>query len=224
MSVVTMLAGIGVSAVTYSNSHTTIGAFQLDALLGEARNAQYTMSKYPVEAGANVTDFIAPGDKSIQISGCITGMNAGIYEKFLSSPSSILNTSYSSVMGTGEYSPASRLYTAATLIEQIADALQPVTVVTGMDTYSNMCITSLSIERKDLRLSISCTLSPLITAEMQWSQITAASTAPSVSRKASKTKASSGKVATKEPAATAKKTTTSVLNAAFGDAIESRYK
>lgn len=216
-STITLLAGVGVSAATYSNTHTTIGAFQLDALFSEGRSRQFNMTKYAVESGANISDYISPAEKNYQLDGVVTGLSPGAYESILSSPSSIMKTNASDVLSSSSFSQASRLLKAATDIETIADNRLPITVVTGMDSYSNLMITNLNIVRKDMRLAISCTLRPLETAETQWSQITAASTAPKVKGKASRTKASAGKVSTTEPAEKVQTRTKSMMSSLLND-------
>lgn len=215
----TMLAGFGVSALNYSNTHTTIGTFQLDALLSEGRDRQYTMTEFAVEAGANITDFISAPNTSLQLTGVVTGLGPGLYQWAISSPSSLLNMDPAEAISGDSFSQASRLQKAAALIEKIGDTRQPITIVTGMDAYRDMCITSLHLERKDLRLEITCTLKPLLTAEMQWSQLTAASTAPKIRGKASKTKAASGKVPAKAPDDGNKKRAISVLAAGNGKKV-----
>lgn len=188
MSIISLIAGIGMAASNNKGSRTRIGVFELDALLKEGSKISNTKTKYPVESGSPISDFISPGERTLSISGINTSMSMGI-------PGAILDGG--SISGS-----KARLSAAKRKLEEIANSRLPINIVTGLDVYRNYVIEELSIERSSEsgeRIDISITLSELVVAELSWAQITAVSTSKKVRGKASKSRVSAGKPQTKTP-------------------------
>lgn len=213
MALISLLAGFGLAALNNKSSRTCVGAFEFDALLKEGSKITNTVTRYPVEAGAPVSDFIAPGERTLSVVGVNTSMTMGI-------PGALLD-------GTSITGGKTRLSAAKRELEAIALARQPITVVTGLDVYRNYVIEDLSIERSaenGERIDINITLSELVTAKLQWAQITAASTSKAVRGKASKSRVSAGKPQTKVPAEAAQSKARKSMAASLYDGSRNFFK
>lgn len=213
MALVSLLAGFGLAALNNKSSRTCVGTFEFDALLKEGSKITNTVTRYPVEAGAPISDFIAPGERTLSIVGVNTSMAMGI-------PGALLD-------GTSITGGKSRLSTAKRELEAIALARQPITVVTGLDVYRSYVIEDLSIERSaenGERIDIDITLTELVTSTLQWAQITAASTSKAVRGKASKSRVSAGKPQTKAPAEAAQAKVKKSMAASISDGSKGLLK
>ncbi|HEX3161156.1 MAG TPA: hypothetical protein VHQ92_01135 [Pseudolabrys sp.] len=104
---------------------TMIAALTLDALINESTELNSEASKYAIEDGADVTDNIVREHERLSISGWITGAQINAY-------------------GTGG---RSKLISAKDSLRKIHSDRAPITVVTGLDTYPNMVMTSCKINR-----------------------------------------------------------------------------
>lgn len=212
MSLISLLAGLGNAALNNKGARTRIGVFELDALLKEGSKISNTKTRYPVESGAPISDFIAPGERSLSISGAVTSMSMGI-------PRALLD-------GTSITGSKSRLSEAKRELEAIAEARQPITIVTGLDVYRDYVIEELSIERSaenGERLDISISLSELRTTTLGWAKLAEASTAPQVRRKASHRK-SAGKPQTKTPSEATQVKVRKSMGASLYDGAKSLFR
>jgi hypothetical protein len=104
---------------------TTIGILQLDALLTEGTELKAKATEYAVEEGSPITDHVRLESERLKLSGWIT-------------PNDVMNM-------TADGRPK-LIEAKATLRKMMADR-QLITVVTGMDTYTDMVIESASIGR-----------------------------------------------------------------------------
>lgn len=118
------------TTLLYRPFATMIDALELDASLTETHEAEVDVTQFPVEVGVAVSDHARPKPRKVQIEGLVsnTPINQGA-------------TSYGM---QGQVPFVKNAY--ATLID-LADNPRLVTVVTELESYSNMVMDSLKIPR-----------------------------------------------------------------------------
>lgn len=118
MALVNLVFGMGMQ-------QTTIGSVTLDALMSENTRLTANVSAYPVEDGAEVTDNITLTNERLNLSGIISGGSVLLF-------------------GAGG---RSKLMAAKDALRVLYEQRTPITIVTGMDVYTNMALSNLDIER-----------------------------------------------------------------------------
>ncbi|OOF52568.1 phage baseplate protein [Rodentibacter trehalosifermentans] len=159
---------------------TTIGALELDALLTESTSLRSQITEYPVEDGTVISDHITKEAETLSLNGVITG--AG--------------TLFSPSFGKVE------LLVAKEALRELHNARELVTVVTGLDVYSDFAIESLDIERNaddGERLNISAELRKIKKVQLRTEEMPPEKADGKTKGKAGQTKAKTGKAQTKSP-------------------------
>lgn len=148
-----------------TSKRTQIGSIVLDATISESHTGDVEATDHPVEFGAAITDHLRPKPDMLTLEGLITNTP-------LPDPNDVtvsIQRSFGGVnfQSRAEMQPARVADTAAALWE-LKDAGELLTVVTGLRTYLNMAIVSLSVPR-DARtgqaLRFSATLKQIHVAE-----------------------------------------------------------
>lgn len=136
-----------------------IGNLTLDATLREQHTYRNDVTIFPVEEGANVSDHVQPQHPRLVISGLVSNtplldvgnLVTSAVDTFSSSPlgRALLNTGTRTEMAltelmklTGWEYPTRTVSSSYTPREVV-----PVTVVTGLRVYTDMVMTSLTIDR-----------------------------------------------------------------------------
>lgn len=110
-----------------------IGEIELDATLSENHIYKNTITKFPIESGAVISDHIINEPVVLNMTGFVTN-----------SPVKILGGSIGNIIrGGGE----SRVKLAFTTLIDIRNENIPFTVVTGLKTYRNMFFQNIDIPR-----------------------------------------------------------------------------
>ena len=104
---------------------TTVGALQLDALIEETTELAANVTQYTVEEGAPIADHIGVESERLSLSGVVSGASVVLF---------------------GD-SGKSKLVQAKALLRQMHDKREPITIVSGLDFYSDYAITNCTIRR-----------------------------------------------------------------------------
>lgn len=171
---------------SFGGKSTTIGALELDALLTESTSLRSQITEYPVEDGTVISDHITKEAETLSLNGVITG--AG--------------TLFSPSFGKVE------LLVAKEALRELHNARELVTVVTGLDVYSDFAIESLDIERNaddGERLNISAELRKIKKVQLRTEEMPPEKANGKTKGKAGQTKAKTGKAQTKPPSNGAEK-------------------
>lgn len=160
---------------------TSIGAITLDALLDESTELNSTATKYVVEDGAPISDHVMEESESLALSGWVTAADTELF-------------------GAGG---RSKLITAKDALRAIHKSRQPITVVTGMDTYTDMVMERCKIGRdgKGEFFEIQCQLVKIRKATLRTADIPRdrVSASGNVKGKVGATKTKAGKASPTEP-------------------------
>jgi len=158
---------------------TMVAALTMDVLINESTELNSQASRYAIETGANVTDNIVREHERLSIAGWITGAQINAY-------------------GTGG---RSKLIGAKDALRKIHLDRLPITVVTGLDTYPDMVMTSCKISRDNDKgdvYDIACDFEQIQKVTLRSVDIPPAKVRPGKpAQKAGATKTKAGKTAGK---------------------------
>ena len=159
---------------------TTIGVLELDALLTESTSLNSQITEYPVEDGTVISDHITKESERLSLSGVITGAGT------------LFN------IGLGKY----KMIAAKETLRELHAKRELVTIVTGLDVYTDFAIESLEIERNSddgERLNISAEFRKIQKVTLRKEEMPPEKADNSVKGKAGQTKAKVGKAQTGKP-------------------------
>lgn len=106
---------------------TYIGSLLLHATLSESHDWNAKATDFPVEDGAEMSDFILNAPRTVELSGIVSDSPVVFFSAF-----------------TGA---ADHVQQALSALQEIRDNRQPVSIVTGLISYDNMVMESLNIPR-----------------------------------------------------------------------------
>lgn len=100
----------------------SVGALYFDAVIKTDHTSKVTMTDHPVEVGANITDhaYVEPAEISLEVGVSDSAIDAGCF-------------------GTGN-----RSVKAFQELRKLQHSREPLTVVTRLNTYKNMLISTIS--------------------------------------------------------------------------------
>lgn len=130
-----------------------IGTLELDAAVSETHQQEVDVTEHPVERGSPVSDHLRPKPIQITIEGVISDTPlAGTEFAGLSSVASIIT-------GAAPSRRNSRSESALAALQDLVDKQELITIVTGLRSYEDMAITSVTVPRSpsngaSLRFSI----------------------------------------------------------------------
>ncbi|HWK70042.1 MAG TPA: hypothetical protein VNS29_04290 [Burkholderiaceae bacterium] len=155
---------------------TMIGSVPLDALLTEDTELTANVSAYPVEDGQPVTDHITREPERLALSGVVTA--AGVL-----------------LLGAGG---RSKLIQTKEALRQIHEQRLPITVVTGMDIYTDYGMTNAKIGRTNQgeQITITCEFQKIQKVNLRQADIPPQKAQGSAKGKAGQTAAKGGKTST----------------------------
>lgn len=150
------------ATMVYKTPTKSIGGITVDAFISENYQFNNTVSEIPIEDGATITDNIIESPDEISIEGFF-----GRYE--FESNSSMNDTQLSQLTRKVPDTMKRVKYYYQELL-RLKQAREPITLVTGLDTFENMIIISLSIPRDvqtgaDLNFSMTLKKLPIIHSE-----------------------------------------------------------
>lgn len=153
-----------------------IGGIPLDALLTEDTELTANVTNYPVEDGSSISDHITQEPERLAMSGVITA--AGII-----------------LLGAGG---RSKLIQAKEALRQIHEQRLPITLVTGMDIYTDYGMSNAKISRTNQgeKLSITCEFQKIRKVALHQADIPPEKVKGGAKGKAGQTGAKGGKVST----------------------------
>lgn len=159
---------------------TTIGVLELDALLTESTSLSSQITEYPVEDGTVISDHIMQESERLSLSGVITGAGT------------LFN------IGLGKY----KLIAAKETLRELHAKRELVTIVTGLDVYTDFAIESIEIERNNEdgeRLNISAEFRKINKVTLRTEEMPPEKANDAIKGKAGQTKAKAGKAQTSNP-------------------------
>jgi hypothetical protein len=125
---------------------TTIDALTLDASISEQHTSEVEVTEHPVEAGANIADHARVKPAVLTIEGLVsdTPINRSQVRRIVES----LGVSFESLsledVLAGQPGYAQQAFG---VLETMRDTAKLVQIVTGLKTYEDMILTSLSVPR-----------------------------------------------------------------------------
>ena len=148
----TIVAGLSnllsVGRDLFTDNKTRIGDLVIDATHSEAINYSNEITDHPIGSGASVSDHIYAKPTMLKLEGSIIdsaidiiGTSQSILDLFSGNP--ITNIS-NKIQGI-----STKERTAYEVLKALNINKQPVTVVTGLDTFENMAIESLAFPRDE---------------------------------------------------------------------------
>ena len=108
---------------------TSIGSLELDALLTESTTLSSQITEYPIEDGSVISDHITQENETLSIEGVIT------------SAGTLFNLSFGKA----------KLIAAKETLRQLHRERALITIVTGLDVYTDFAIESCEIRQKRAR-------------------------------------------------------------------------
>jgi hypothetical protein len=114
----------------------SIGNFKVDAFINERYSFSNSVTDIPMEDGSHASDHVVENALEIQVSGFIGRTEFTAWEGPMSGPSA-----------RQARDPRERIKAAYFELLRLKSERQPVDLVTGLDTYPNMIITSFDIDR-----------------------------------------------------------------------------
>lgn len=142
----------------------SVGGIELDSVLLEDHTGAVSLTKNPVEAGADITDHAIVQPDVITIRGVITDTPLGT-----AAIGQIINT-VTNLFGASNSSNLTRSQQAYAAFVELKNQAEPLEIDTKLKTYSNMIITSLNTSQdKDSSraLYINLTLEEVILTESE---------------------------------------------------------
>lgn len=116
----------------------TLGGIQLDNVVFEEHEGSITLTRNPVEAGADITDHAIVQPDTLFIQGIVTDSPLG------TAAFGALIDSISNLFGTSTSANLTRSQQAFEALTTLKNNAQPIDVTTKLKTYTNMMITTLS--------------------------------------------------------------------------------
>lgn len=126
----------------FTKKRTQLGGITLDAAITEHHGVSVEVTKHPVEAGANISDHRRVQPRSVTVEGVITNTpipgptDPQVTQEFNGHPF-VSRSQYDPTRAGNAYQDLLDLASSSTLVD----------VVTTMETYSNMTLSSLDIPR-----------------------------------------------------------------------------
>ncbi len=122
----------------------SIGGIQLDAILTESHNSQITLTRNPVEFGAEITDHAIIEPKKVNILAVVSDTKLG-----LAAFGEIIDF-ITGLFGTSTTINITRSNAAYSALIQLQEFREPIEVQTKLVLYQDMIITNIStIQDKD---------------------------------------------------------------------------
>lgn len=155
---------------------TSIGSLELDALLTESTALSSQITEYPIEDGSVISDHITQESETLSIEGVIT------------SAGTLFNLSFGKA----------KLIAAKETLRQLHRERALITIVTGLDVYTDFAIESCEISRSaeaGEQYSVSISLRKIKKVSLRTEEIPPEKTSGRATGKAGKTKQNAGKQA-----------------------------
>lgn len=131
---------------------------RIDATVSQSHKRSATITQYPVEDGADITDHVHLEPRQLSVSGIISGDPLELYDGITSTalsliPSNVVRSigqatasaaEYFTKKGTGRDSREKKAYQ---YLEELMERKLPFNFVTSLKLYQNMVITSLTVDK-----------------------------------------------------------------------------
>lgn len=142
-------------AIIYSQAKpkSRVGALILDAMVNESHEFTRSVTQFPVQEGAPITDHVRHEPTKITIEGLITNtpttyssvISQFFYDIASGRERTLNETSYTRV--SGAFDLLMEMIKEADTYDVAPKAMEPIDVVTTMRLYKDMLITSLTINK-----------------------------------------------------------------------------
>lgn len=139
----------------FVRTQRTIGGIQLDAVINEGHENTVTITKSPVEGGADITDHAIVQPKKVNLRGVVSDSPLGV------AAFGQLVDQVTRLFGTSTLDNLTRTQQAYESFIQLMEAREPIEIVTGLRVYPAMLITKISTNQdkdtsKIVNLNIAC--------------------------------------------------------------------
>jgi len=128
---------MGIITFTYPRTPKSIGGFEIDAFISEHYSFSNTVTEFPVEDGSVINDHVTSETPVISVEAFIGKTKFETWDGDI--PDSIDDLPVED--------PKARIKQAYYELKKLYENKQPVTVVLGLDTFTNMVITLFEIDR-----------------------------------------------------------------------------
>lgn len=187
------------TALTFNSvfgTRAAIGSIMLDALVSEDTQLDSFATVYPVEDGSTITDNVAKDAERLSLAGQVTSAQITAY-------------------GPNGWQ---KLIQAKDMLRKIHEAREPVTITTGIDTYTDMVMERCRIGRSNEgdHFTIEAEFRKIEKATLKTDTVPEDKAADKVKGKAGSTKTSGGKVNAEDLAEKQRQAATDHVNAALG--------
>ncbi len=128
-------------------SRAVVGSILLDALVSEDTLLESFATVYPVEDGSTISDNVSNDAERLSLSGQVTSAEITVY-------------------GAGGWQ---KLIQAKDLFRQLHAAREPITIATGIDTYTEMVMERCRIGRTNEgdHFSVECDFRKIVKSQLQ---------------------------------------------------------
>ncbi len=169
------------TALTFTSvfgTRTAVGALLLDALISEDTFLDSYATVYPVEDGSTITDNVSTDAEKLSLTGNVSTAQITVY-------------------GTSGWQ---KLVQAKEVLRQIHAAREPITISTGMDTYTDMVMERCRIGRSNEgdHFSVECDFRKIVKTQLKQETVPEDKASASAKGKAGSTRTSGGKAAQAE--------------------------
>lgn len=124
----------GTQAVPGQFVRAPLVSIEVDCTISEQHSGEMEVTDHPVESGTNITDHVRRKPETLTVEGIVTD-------------TPILSESERNAAGPVRKGEATRSKAAFLALRALRDSGQPVTVVTPLNTYDSMVMTSLVFPR-----------------------------------------------------------------------------
>lgn len=150
------------ATLVYKVPSKSIGGITVDAFLSESYSFANEVSEIPIEEGVTVTDHVTESPDEISVQG--------FFGKYEFSANNTMNDEKLASISKKLPNAMQRVKYYYQELLRLKQAREPITLVTGLDTFSDMIITSLSIPRDvetgaDLHFSMTLKKLPIVHSE-----------------------------------------------------------
>lgn len=187
------------TALTFNSvfgTRAAVGTLQLDALVSEDTFLDSYATTYPVEDGSTITDNVSNDAEKLSLSGQVTSAQITVF-------------------GAGGWQ---KLVEAKDVLRRLHAAREPITITTGMDTYTDMVMERCRIGRSNEgdHFTVDCDFRRILKAQLQTDTVPEDKAAPAAKGKAGSTRTSAGKVNAQQVSEKSQQAATDYVNAGLG--------
>lgn len=191
----------------------SIGGIQLDGVILESHDSSFTLTRNPIELGADVTDHTIIEPKRISILAEVSDSPIGF-----AAVTQIVDT-VTGLFGSSNEANITRSYAAFNALNELADTREPIEVQTKLKLYENMIITSIRArqDRETSRIArMEISLEEIRIVESEIVQLSAAQLSPGRTLQQASPSVSRGRQEAQAPSSNINRSVLKTITTLFG--------